>query len=256
MNFHLKGRGGGVVTILERGESMFDLFQFGEVVGGQHFALDDGEDDLGLVEPGGVHGGVHHDRVGEPRGEAVGGLGAAVGGAVVDDPEDAFGGLVGFLAHDLLGQSHERLYAAAGCAAAVQAGLVDVVGGEVGQRPAAVVLVLDAHDPTLARGQGGVAAAAGLDGGLLIPQMTYSSSPSGLPSQHPWYRSSTREALALYSGSRMKIQDWYCQGLIVSADSQRRTVEAEMVSTMPRWRVSWAQFGVAPAGQRGVGLSG
>jgi hypothetical protein len=32
----------------------------------------------------------------------------------------------------------------------------------------------------------------------------------------------------------MEIQDRYCQGLIASADSQRRTVEAEMVSTMPR----------------------
>ena len=43
-----------------------------------------------------------------------------------------------------------------------------VVGGQVGQRPAPVVLVLDAHHPGLARRQARVAAAAGLDAGLLV----------------------------------------------------------------------------------------
>ena len=50
----------------------------------------------------------------------------------------------------------------------VQDGAAHVVGGQVGQRAAAVVFVLDAHDTTLAGRQGGVAAAAGLDGGLLV----------------------------------------------------------------------------------------
>ena len=45
---------------------------------------------------------------------------------------------------------------------------VDVVGGQVGQGAAAAVVVVDAHRAGLARGQGGVAAAAGLDGGLLV----------------------------------------------------------------------------------------
>ena len=44
----------------------------------------------------------------------------------------------------------------------------DVPRGQVGQRPTPVVLVLDPHHPGFARGQGRVAAAAGLDGGLLI----------------------------------------------------------------------------------------
>lgn len=43
-----------------------------------------------------------------------------------------------------------------------------VPGGQVGGGSAAVVFVVDAHRPGLAWGQGGVAAAAGLDGGLLI----------------------------------------------------------------------------------------
>ena len=44
-------------------------------------------------------------------------------------------------------------------------------------------------------------------------------------------------------GSRMKIQDRYCQGLSASASSQRRTVEAETDATMPRAAASRASSG-------------
>jgi hypothetical protein len=37
--------------------------------------------------------------------------------------------------------------------------------------------------------------------------------------------------LAAKSGSRGKIHDWYCHGLIASAASHRRTVDAETDST-------------------------
>jgi hypothetical protein len=46
---------------------------------------------------------------------------------------------------------------------------------------------------------------------------TYSSGPSGRPSQMQAYRSSTRLALVWKSGSRMKIQERCCQGLIASS---------------------------------------
>jgi hypothetical protein len=45
---------------------------------------------------------------------------------------------------------------------------VDVGGGLVGQRPVALVRVFDARHPRLAQSQGGVAAAAGLDRGVLV----------------------------------------------------------------------------------------
>jgi hypothetical protein len=51
-------RGDGVVVGRERGEAVADLAQAGEVVGCEGFALDDGEVDFGLVEPGGVPGQV------------------------------------------------------------------------------------------------------------------------------------------------------------------------------------------------------
>ncbi|MDQ0842496.1 hypothetical protein QFZ68_002176 [Streptomyces sp. V1I6] len=41
----------------------------------------------------------------------------------------------------------------------------------------------------------------------------------------------------------MKIQDWYCQGLSASWRSQRRTVDAETVSVIPRAVSSAASSG-------------
>lgn len=52
-----------------------------------------------------------------------------------------------------------------------------------------------------------------------------------------------RWALARKSGSRMKIQDWYGQGLSASWRSQRRTVDGEMVSVTPRAVSSAASSG-------------
>src|SRR5215218_587134 len=63
--------------------------EFLEVVGLQRLALHDREVDLGLVEPGGVDRGVDNDQVGPGALEAVDRAPAAVGGAVVDDQEDA-----------------------------------------------------------------------------------------------------------------------------------------------------------------------
>src|SRR3954451_15382866 len=54
----------GVVAGLERGEPLPDLVGVGEVVRRYDLALDDGEVDLALVEPGGVHRGVDQVRGG------------------------------------------------------------------------------------------------------------------------------------------------------------------------------------------------
>ena len=70
---------------------------------------------------------------------------ATVGGSVVDDPEDPIGVSIGFGGHDLLDQSAERYDAGGGLAAAEDLGAVDVVGGQVGERAAAVVVVVDPH---------------------------------------------------------------------------------------------------------------
>jgi hypothetical protein len=69
--FPPEGAGGGILALLEVSESLLDLVEGGEIVGGDDLALDDGEVDLDLVELGGVHWGVHHHGVGEALGQPV-----------------------------------------------------------------------------------------------------------------------------------------------------------------------------------------
>jgi hypothetical protein len=111
--------------------------------------------------------GMHHDRIGELLGEPVDGFLSPVGRAVVDHPEPAVRGCVRLLGHDLGDQRGERFDPGRGLAATVDLGPVDVVGGQVGQRATAVVVVADPHHLSLARGQAGVAPAPSLNGGLL-----------------------------------------------------------------------------------------
>jgi hypothetical protein len=88
--------------------------------------------------------------------------------AVVHDPEHAAGRGVRFGGHDLLDQGSERGDAGGRRAPADHLPTADVEGGQVGQRTATVVFVLDAGQPGPAGWQGGVAAAAGLHRGLLV----------------------------------------------------------------------------------------
>jgi hypothetical protein len=72
------------------------------------------------------------------------------------------------LLHDLIDEPAERFDAGGVLAAAEHRATVDVVGGQVGERAAAVVVVVDSGRADLAGWERGVAAAAGLDGGLLV----------------------------------------------------------------------------------------
>ena len=104
----VEGDGGLVVVVLERVEAVDDRLQAVEVVWGQHFALDDREDQLDLAQPRGMEGEVDEDEVGPLALEALDRGLAAVRGAVIDDPEDALGPGVWLLGHDLLDQPPER----------------------------------------------------------------------------------------------------------------------------------------------------
>ena len=113
-------------------------------------------------------------------------------------------------------------------------GLVDVVGGEVGQGAAAAVLELDASGAPGCGRLSPVAAVQGLQLRFLIGAdhvvvgtQRVALPLSGIQVEHPG-------GLGAKSGSRGKIQDRCCQGLIASAASQRRTVAAEIVSAIPR----------------------
>ena len=111
--------------------------------------------DLDLVEPAGVYRQVDEDEVRPAPLEAVDGFLAAVGGAVVDDPEDAAGGGVGLLGHHLPDEPFEGGDPSFGLGAAEDArapasSAADVERGQVGERPSALVGVLDPL-PTRAR---------------------------------------------------------------------------------------------------------
>jgi hypothetical protein len=91
-----------------------------------------------------------------------------VRGAVVGDEEHPPCGGVGLGGHDLFDQPGERHDPGGVLAAAEHSCVVDVERGEVGQRAFALVLVLDTHALARCWRQRGVAAAAGLHGGLLV----------------------------------------------------------------------------------------
>src|SRR3990170_8952857 len=143
----LERLGEGLVVGLEGENPGGELVERGGIGRGEDLAFEDAEVDLDLVEPAGVDGQVD---------EAEGGMRAlepldrgltTVRGAVVDDPEHAPRRAVRLDAHDLLDQPPERLDAGLGLAAPEQPRPVDVPSGEVLERAAAVVLVLDPHDP-------------------------------------------------------------------------------------------------------------
>jgi hypothetical protein len=156
-----------LVVTAEAEQPLLEGGEFLEVVGLEDLALHDREVDLGLVEPGGVDRGVDHDEVGPGALEAVDRAPAAVGGAVVDDQEDALGLGVGFDRPELLDERVERLDAVLGRAAVEDAGAARVPGGQVAERSPALVLVLD---PLAAAGRGrpgAVLARSRLDRGFL-----------------------------------------------------------------------------------------
>src|SRR5262249_12736108 len=132
--------GDGVVAGFERGEAVADLRQAGEVVGREGFALDDGEVDFRLVEPGSVLGQVDQVRVRPGPGHPFSGRGAAVGGPVVHDPEHPVRAGVRLAGHHLPGQPGEGCDSCGGLAPAGDLAAVDVPGGQVGQCAAAAVV--------------------------------------------------------------------------------------------------------------------
>ena len=88
--------------------------------------------------------------------------------AVVDNPEDATGIVVGRSCHDLLNQSIKGCNAILGFATAEDPGVVHVERGDVSPSAAAKILVFDVHGRTGSAVLGGMFAAAGLNAGLLI----------------------------------------------------------------------------------------
>ena len=71
VNLQSNGSASVVVAVLEGGKAVGDLVEVEKVVGVDDFALDDGEDDLDLVQPGGVDRQVDEPQVGPGAFETV-----------------------------------------------------------------------------------------------------------------------------------------------------------------------------------------
>ena len=94
-----EGMGSGLVVILEAEQRVVEFVERGEVARRKELALDDREVDLDLVEPTGMDGQMYCDGVVIGVFEPLGEGGGVVGGAIVDDPEDAISGRIWFLGH-------------------------------------------------------------------------------------------------------------------------------------------------------------
>ncbi len=114
-----------------------------KVIGSEDLALDDGEVEFELIEPAGVDGTTNQAQVRMMPLQALNRSRTAVAGAVVDNPKDPMGVTVRSLGHDLLDQAVEGDNRAAGFAAAIDLGSVDLPGSQIGSGPEATVLMLD-----------------------------------------------------------------------------------------------------------------
>jgi len=95
-----------------------------------------------------VDGGVHENHVGPLRAEAVDRPLAAMGGAVVHDPENAPCGLVGLSAHDFPHQAIDRSNAGFLSAAAEHLGPMHIPRSQIGPCAFPEVFVFDSGATT------------------------------------------------------------------------------------------------------------
>src|SRR5215472_520139 len=158
----------GFVVPLKRQQPVLNGGQGPKVVRGDDLALDDGEIDLDLIEPAGVHRAKNQHEIGVPALQPFDRAWTAMRGSVVDNPENAVGLAIGRDAPDLPHTPAERLDAGLALAAAKQARPVYIPRREIRPRALAFVLVLNPHRLVRARRCGRMTSASRLNAGLLI----------------------------------------------------------------------------------------
>ena len=127
---------------------------------------------------------------------------ATVREAVIDDPEDTPGIVVGRAGHDLFYQAMEGIDARGRFAGAKDARMVNVESGHIGPGAAALVFMLDTHWLFRSSRMCWVLAAARLNAGLFVGRDDKFIGPEDWPFQLRAYRSRIRLALTAKAGSR------------------------------------------------------
>jgi len=112
-------------------------------------------------------------------------------------------------------------------------GVVDIPGGQLRQRSAAVVFVLDAHTARRACWPGRMAAAARVDLGLLIRREHLLVVTQQLALEDALVQVQNTAGLGGEVWGTREVHDWYRHGLMASSASQRPSVVVETASTSP-----------------------
>ena len=164
----LEGSSDRFEMALELPEGMGDFVQGFEIIGSQHFSLDDGEVDFDLIEPTAVNGSMDQLQAGIPLLEPFDAGNSSMRGTIIDDPEHAAGLGIGELVHHPIDQVVKGHNAALRLAVAEELGVMDIQGRHIGQRPTPLVLMFHLHRLARLGSLGGMDASAGLNAGLLI----------------------------------------------------------------------------------------
>jgi len=164
----LERTGDGFIVLLEAQEPLLELRQGAQVVWRQDLTLEDGEVDLDLIEPTGVHGRMNGNDAGPALAQALDAGIAAVRGAVVHDPKHALCRAIRLLAHDLMHEAAEGRDASLAFTTTKELGPVDIPGRQIRPGAAADIFMLDSHAASGCGCQCRVSPAAGLDAGLLV----------------------------------------------------------------------------------------
>ena len=89
-----------------------------KIVGGENLPLNDGKIDFNLVKPTGMHRAMNEDKSGVLLLETLDGGQATMGGAVIDNPENAASVIVRRPSHHLIHEAIKRSDASASLASA------------------------------------------------------------------------------------------------------------------------------------------
>jgi len=116
-----------------------------KIVGGENLPLNDGKIDFNLVKPTGMHRAMNEDKSGVLLLETLDGGQATMGGAVIDNPENAASVIVRRPSHHLIHEAIKRSDASASLASAEYLGAVNIKSGHVGPSSASFVFVFDFH---------------------------------------------------------------------------------------------------------------
>ncbi len=149
-------------------ESLFESFEGGEVIRRKGFALENGEVDFHLVEPTGMDRRMdRHD--GRPAFlDAIDTGLAAMGRAVVHDPEDSASRAVWLLGHDIGHEPAKWSDAGGLLASTLDFRPVDIPRSQISPGALALVFMFGAHGLAGRCRQCGMDSLSGLDTGLFV----------------------------------------------------------------------------------------